>query len=136
MQEFHTAKQQRPGMLIHPDFPVRTVQEGLERKPSAPDMEQNAQPPHPAQVHLLWPTTFDSFLPSRKRSVSGKDRIPIHLIKVLQRKAKLSETAKRTELKRPLLEQAPLPLFFPSFTCWESNFLSAGGQRQFDPVRY
>lgn len=81
-------------MLIHPDFPVRMVQWGWERNSSTPSIEQTAQPPHPAHVHLLWPTIFDSLLPSRKRSVSGKDQIPIHLIKALQRKAKLSKTAK------------------------------------------
>ena len=75
-------------MLIHPDFPGRMVQQRLERKSPASVIEQNAQPPHPAQVNLLWPTIFDSFLLSRKRSVSGKDQIPIHLLKVL-----LSETA-------------------------------------------
>lgn len=81
-------------MLIHPDFPVRMVQWGWEGNSSTPIREEAAQPPHPAQVNLLRPTIFDSFLPSRKRSVSGKDQIPIHLVKVLQRKAKLSETAK------------------------------------------
>ena len=82
------SKVTKAGMLIHPDFPGRMVQQRLERKSPASVIEQNAQPPHPAQVNLLWPTIFDSFLLSRKRSVSGKDQIPIHLVKVL-----LSETA-------------------------------------------
>lgn len=87
-------------MLTHPDFPVKMVQQGQEGNPSAPITEQ-ASTPHnhlnPAPVNFLWPTIFDSSLPSRKRPVSGKDQVPIHLIKVLQGKAKLSETAKRTE---------------------------------------
>lgn len=123
-------------MLIHPGFPVRMVQWGGKRNSSAPITEQAAWQPHTAQVNLLWPTVFDSFLPSRKRSVSGKDQIPIHLIKDLPRKAKLSETAKRTEHKRPLLEQAPLPPSFLVSQARKSNFLSAGGHQQHDLVRY
>lgn len=73
-------------MLIHPGFPVRMVQWGGKSNSSAPIIEQAARQTHTAQVNLLWPTIFDSFLPSRKRSVSGKDQIPIHLVKDLQRK--------------------------------------------------
>lgn len=122
-------------MLIHPDFPVRMVQWGWERNSSTPIIEQAAQPPHPAQVDLLWPTIFHSFLPSRKRSVSGKDQVPIHLIKVPHRKAKLSERAEGLNTRGLSPNK---PSFPPSSRSigQKSNFLSAGGHQQSDPVRY
>lgn len=97
-------------MLIHPDFPVRMVQWGEEKFCTYPRAACTTT--QTARVNLLWPTIFDSFFPSRKRSVPAKDQIPIHLTKILQRKGKLSEPVKRTEHKRPLLEPALLP---PSF---------------------
>lgn len=104
-------------MLIHPDIPVRMVQRGKEKFFCTYHKADCTTISHTAHVNLLWPAIFDSFLPSRKRSVSGKDRIPIHLTEVLQRNAKVSETAKRTGHRSlfwnkpyfPLLSQFRLP---------------------------
>lgn len=103
-------------MLSHLDFLWRMVQWGKRNSP-APIIQQIAKEPPTVQIHLLWLAILDSFLPSRTRSVSGKDQIPTHLIKVLQRKAKVSEKAKRTGHKRLLLDLAVTLPFFPSFNC-------------------
>lgn len=123
-------------MLIHPDFPVRMVQRGGKRNSSAPIVEQTAWQPQTAQVNPLWPPFLTHSSPQERDLCLGRIKFLYTWSKSFRGKPNWVRQLKRTEHKRPLLEQALLPPSFLVSYARKSNFLSAGGHQQHDLVRY
>ena len=122
-------------MLIHPNFLVRMVQR-RERNSLALIIKPTAQQSHIAQVNWLWLTIFDSFFCSKKRDLSlGRIKFLYTWSKSFRGRPNWVKQLKGLDTGASP-GTSPTSPFFPSFTCQQSHFLTAGGHQQDDPLKY